>query len=155
MEEKHSHTIPIGMQNDKILMERNLIISNKTANTFTFQTIDPISGFFFYPEVIPQQYEAIHCYIVCNLKIQEPTPKKVNELTDTNMHWNFKQQWKRIRRLSMNWQAVVFISVQKCIYSVLPLSKKESRKQKRTYLFWKNYRKDKIESNEMSYLQRG
>ena len=45
-------------------------------------------------------------------------------LTHNEVSCNSK---KRLKRISMNWYAVIFISMQKCIYSTLPLAKKERK----------------------------
>lgn len=66
-------------------MEGNLTIYNKTANTFTFQSNDPIS-ITFTEKLHFQQYEIIDFHIICNLKIQKPKHKRLNEWTMVEKH---------------------------------------------------------------------
>lgn len=112
------------MQNDTTLMERNLTVSNKSANTFTFQSNDPISTIFTKKLYINN----MRLFIATLFAIENSKSPNIEWINyGTKMHWNIMQQWKEIRRISMNWYAVIFISVQKCVYNILPLSKKEGK----------------------------
>lgn len=54
----------------------------------------------------------------------------------------------------MNWYVVIFISMQKCIYSILPLFKKEGKVgNTQEYAgFWKSHRKNQLKNHETDYL---
>lgn len=81
--------------------------------------------------------------------------KRLNELTMVQTHNEVScNSKKRTKRVSMNWYAVIFISMQKCIYSTLSLGKKEGKlgNIQEHACFWKSHRKDKLENHETGYL---